>query len=69
MFQPPEEDPRPTPSLSPTREEYYMQPQQMFKRHDEFLEGVSKQTLVVGFVCLVIGLLLGKSLTPIVLRQ
>jgi hypothetical protein len=49
------------------REEYYL-PQQL-QKHDEFLESVSKQTLVLVFGAFFIGLLLGKSLTPIVLRQ
>jgi len=68
MFQPPEEmDPRPTPAMNEHREEYYLPPQ--LQKHDEFLENVSKQTLVLVFGAFFIGLLLGKSLTPIVLRQ
>jgi hypothetical protein len=71
MFQPPEEmDPRSTPVMNEQqqqREEYYL-PQQL-QKHDEFLESVSKQTLVLVFGAFFIGLLLGKSLTPIVLRQ
>lgn len=68
MFQPPEEmDPRSTPVMNEPREEYYLPPQ--MQKHDEFLESVSKQTLVLVFAAFFIGLLLGKSLTPIVLRQ
>jgi len=72
MFQPPEEmDPRSTPVMNEQqqqlREEYYL-PQQL-QKHDEFLESVSKQTLVLVFGAFFLGLLLGKSLTPIVLRQ
>jgi len=69
MFQPPEEmDPRSTPVMNEQpREEYYLPPQ--MQKHDEFLESVSKQTLVLVFGAFFIGLLLGKSLTPIVLRQ
>jgi hypothetical protein len=71
MFQPPEEmDPRSTPVMNEQqqqREEYYLQ--QQLQKHDEFLESVSKQTLVLVFGAFFIGLLLGKSLTPIVLRQ
>ena len=71
MFQPPEEmDPRSTPTMNEQqqhREEYYLPPQ--LQKHDEFLESVSKQTLVLVFGAFFIGLLLGKSLTPIVLRQ
>ena len=71
MFQPPEEmDPRSTPVMNEQqqlREEYYLPPQ--IQKHDEFLESVSKQTLVLVFGAFFIGLLLGKSLTPIVLRQ
>ena len=71
MFQPPEEmDPRSTPAMNEQqqqREEYYLPPQ--LQKHDEFLESVSKQTLVLVFGAFFIGLLLGKSLTPIVLRQ
>ena len=70
MFQPPEEmDPRSTQVMNEQqpREEYYLPPQ--MQKHDEFLESVSKQTLVLVFAAFFIGLLLGKSLTPIVLRQ
>jgi hypothetical protein len=53
--------------MNEPREEYYLPPQ--IQKHDEFLESVSKQTLVLVFAAFFIGLLLGKSLTPIVLRQ
>ena len=35
----------------------------------EFLENISKETLVFVFAAFFIGLLLGKSMTPVVLRQ
>jgi hypothetical protein len=60
-------DPRPTPVMNEPREEYYLPPQ--MQKHDEFLSSVSKQTLVLVFAAFFVGLLLGKSLTPIVLRQ
>lgn len=47
---------------------YYHQPV-MFQRHDEFMDGVSKQTLVMIFVAFIAGILLGKAMTPVVLRQ
>jgi 1,4-dihydroxy-2-naphthoate octaprenyltransferase len=40
-----------------------------FEKHDEFLDGMSKQTLIIAFAAFFIGLLLGKSMTPVVLRQ
>jgi hypothetical protein len=49
-------------------QEYSYVPTQI-QKHDEFLESVSKQTLVLVFAAFFIGLLLGKSLTPVVLRQ
>jgi hypothetical protein len=71
MFQPPEEvDPRRSPvqMMHEPPQEYSYVPTQI-QKHDEFLESVSKQTLVLVFAAFFIGLLLGKSLTPVVLRQ
>ncbi len=70
MFQPPNqrqmpEDEEP-PQLQP-QHSYYM-PQQ-FEKHEEFMDGVSKQTLILAFAAFFIGLLIGKSMTPVVLRQ
>lgn len=48
--------------------QYYHQPIG-FQKHDEFMDGISKQTLIIIFVAFIAGMLLGKSLTPIVLRQ
>lgn len=69
MFQPPNqrqmpEEEEPPPQLQP---QYYMPPQ--FEKHEEFLDGVSKQTLLLAFAAFFLGLLIGKSMTPVVLRQ
>jgi hypothetical protein len=69
MFQsqnqmPEEEEPPPQLQAQPS---YYMPPQ--FEKHDEFLEGISKQTLILAFAAFFLGLLIGKSMTPVVLRQ
>ena len=69
MFQAPDQRQMPEeeeqPQLQP---QYYMQPPQ-FDKHDEFLEGISKQTLILAFAAFFIGILIGKSMTPVVLRQ
>jgi hypothetical protein len=68
MFQPPI-DPReeePEEVRPPSQRFYYPQPVQ---KESEFLEGVSKQTLIFMFAALFVGILLGKSMTPVVLRQ
>lgn len=72
MFQPPPEDlpmmNEHEPSTPPPPQYTYIQtPFQ--RKEDEFLESVSKQTLVLVFAAFFIGLLLGKSMTPVVLRQ
>ena len=72
MFQPPEENQRPMMrSESPPQEyaAYMAPPQPQFLKQVEFLENVSKETLVLVFAAFFIGLLLGKSMTPVVLRQ
>jgi len=61
---PEEEEP---PQLQP-QHSYYIPPPQ-FEKHDEFLEGISKQTLILAFAAFFIGILIGKSMTPVVLRQ
>lgn len=70
MFQAPSQDQErermPTPIEEP-QPMYYMPPQ--IQKHDEFLEGMTKQTLVLVFAAFFIGLLVGKSMTPVVLRQ
>ncbi len=71
MFQAPNQRPMPEeeeeqPQLQP-QPSYYMPPQ--FEKHEEFLEGITKQTLVLAFAAFFIGLLIGKSMTPVVLRQ
>jgi len=50
-------------------QQYYHQPIAAFQKHEEFMDGISKQTLIIIFVAFIAGILLGKSLTPIVLRQ
>ena len=74
MFQPPEENQRPMmrsdsppPPMHP-QEFTYVGPPFEQKGH-EFLENISKETLVFVFAAFFIGLLLGKSMTPVVLRQ
>ena len=49
-------------------QQYYHQPV-VFQKHDEFMDGISKQTLVMLFVAFIAGILLGKAMTPVVLRQ
>ena len=82
MFQPPTTNPEQMPEFHRRQQEeedemppmlqqqhsYYAQPQQ-FQKHDEFLDGISKQTLILVFAAFFIGILLGKSMTPVVLRQ
>jgi hypothetical protein len=42
---------------------------QVLKRETEFLENVSKQTLILLFAAFFVGILLGKSMTPVVLKH
>ena len=49
---------------------YYMAPPpQVLQKESEFLENISKQTLILVFAAFFVGILLGKSMTPVVLRQ
>lgn len=68
MFQPPNQM-----SEEHEREEpppYYMAaPPQILQKESEFLENISKQTLILVFAAFFVGILLGKSMTPVVLRQ
>lgn len=41
----------------------------ILKRESEFLENISKQTLVLLFAAFFVGILLGKSMTPVVLKH
>jgi hypothetical protein len=75
MFKPPSPPPTSTTMIEDPQHEdegppthMYYQPQ-VFRKHDEFMEGISKQTLIMLFVAFISGILLGKSMTPIVLRQ
>lgn len=70
MFQPPDQTPtleEEEPPPLQNQGSYYMPPQ--FVKHEEFLDGVSKQTLILVFTAFFVGILIGKSMTPIVLRQ
>lgn len=77
MFQPPnqrqmpEEEEEEEPRAPPIHHQphYYMQQPPQFEKHDEFLEGISKQTLILAFAAFFVGILIGKSMTPVVLRQ
>lgn len=42
---------------------------QVMKRESEFLENISKQTLILLFAAFFVGILLGKSMTPVVLKH
>lgn len=48
---------------------YYTMTPPVLQKESEFLEGVSKQTLILVFAAFFVGILLGKSMTPVVLRQ
>ena len=50
---------------------YYMAapPPPILQKESEFLENISKQTLILVFAAFLVGILLGKSMTPVVLRQ
>lgn len=73
MFQPP---PEPTTTTREEEEEYF-QPQSPYMmaplppappRSEGMLDGISKSVLILIFVAFIFGLMLGKSLTPIVLK-
>lgn len=73
MFQPP-------PEVTPTNDDigddepprhYYhheMAPPPLPPRPEGMLDGISKSVLILIFVAFIFGLMLGKSLTPIVLK-
>ena len=46
----------------------YFRPQIIHKQHD-ILEKISKETIIFVFMALFVGILLGKSLTPIILKH
>lgn len=72
MFQPPQTTTSPTRELErdedPPQPMYYMPPPPP-PPEKSFLDGVSKLTLVLIFIAFVFGLMLGKSMTPIVLGK
>lgn len=73
MFQPP---PEATPTNDdigddePPRHYYHheMAPPPLPPRPEGMLDGISKSVLILIFVAFIFGLMLGKSLTPIVLK-
>jgi hypothetical protein len=77
MFQPPPE-PTSTTTTREIEEEDYFHPQSPYMmappppqpapRHEGMLDGISKSVLILIFVAFIFGLMLGKSLTPIVLK-
>lgn len=74
MFQPPQTTTSPTRELErdeePPQPMYYMHaPPPPPPEKSSFLDGVSKLTLVLIFIAFVFGLMLGKSMTPIVLGK
>jgi len=69
MFQAPDQRQMPEEEESPQLQPQYYIPPPQFDKHDEFLEGISKQTLILAFAAFFIGILIGKSMTPVVLRQ
>lgn len=68
MFQPPNQTPDEVEEQRPPSRGFYYPPQ-VIQKESEFLESISKQTLVLMFAALFVGILLGKSMTPVVLRQ
>lgn len=50
---------------------YEPPPQRIFQAQQqvEFLDKVSKETIILTFVAFFVGLLLGKSLTPVILKN
>ena len=50
---------------------YYEPPQRIFHAQPqvEFLDKVSKETIILTFMAFFVGLLLGKSLTPVILKN
>lgn len=68
MFQPPNQSPDEVEEQHPPSGGFYYPPQ-VIQKEPEFLESISKQTLVLMFAALFVGILLGKSMTPVVLRQ
>jgi hypothetical protein len=71
MFQPPNQGQEPSPEEERPESRYWApEPQvQVLKRESEFLENVSKQTLILLFAAFFVGILLGKSMTPVVLKH
>ena len=47
----------------------YYEPRRTVYQESGILDKISKETLIFGFTMLIIGLLLGKSLTPIILKH
>jgi hypothetical protein len=64
--EPEEEPPPPQPEI---RSYYEYHPPPPPLRQPDVLEKVSKETIIFGFVMLFIGLLLGKAMTPVILKH
>jgi len=76
MFQAPPQSPTSNEVQEEEQEEYYHQhhPSMMVPPppppppKESFLDGISKTVLILIFVAFIFGLMLGKSMTPVVLR-
>lgn len=76
MFQAPPQSPTSNEVQEEPEEEYYHQhhPSMMVPPppppppKESFLDGISKTVLILIFVAFIFGLMLGKSMTPVVLR-
>lgn len=71
MFQAPSQtnDPQTFEHEEPQQSYYMAAPPPVLQKESEFLENISKQTLILVFAAFFVGILLGKSMTPVVLRQ
>ena len=76
MFQPPPEPTSTTTTREIEEEDYFRNPSPYMMappppappRPEGMLDGISKSVLILIFVAFIFGLMLGKSLTPIVLK-
>lgn len=75
MFQAPPQSPTSNEVEEPEEEYYPHHPSMMVpppppppQPKESFLDGISKTVLILIFVAFIFGLMLGKSMTPVVLR-
>jgi len=75
MFQAPPQSPTSNEVQEEEQEEYYPHHPSMMvppppppPPKESFLDGISKTVLILIFVAFIFGLMLGKSMTPVVLR-